>query len=831
MAKEKSVKVGNVPHKALSARISYLYQAAAYLQRVPTTTSRQPHQFTSLSPPNDKESWKLVKEDIHSRAAVTEGPSIEASKGSVDPRSPVKRNNTWTKPLARQLLSHLREVSLKSQIRLTPNIKRSICQRCHTLLSPGQTSELVIENLSRHAHQSDLLLAPQVPWPDETPLRLPSLPIDRLRWLASTLHRRSKTEEGPQHVQDLATNPNYRPSRLRRLLLWLGSHLRRYVSWARLDVVFGYTCVLSGPPGCSRKVICYVLKFDDGTKWYLRIPARPEDFDQWASRLWTQEAMSTQFIARMTTIPVPRIHAFSASFDNPLGYPFILSDFLEGERVMDIWGPGGSDPARREFRRLRVLDGVARAMIQLDRFRFGRSGCLEFDHEGRVLGVGPTIVEDTSVWEDAAERNETRPQTTPFYELNPCDDVTDYLTQGMNGAREKDPRPEIWGGKLFAYLLLSWVGEEDHARCTDPFVLTYPGLHELNVFVDEEGDVTGIIGWKELPVEPLCVGNRAFPYWLTRDWDPSFYNPEPNEDRWGDPSPEAMERYRRMYMGLLESYGSRAPDVRLPSASTGPGIRTTWSQLTKRSTLVLNLLAAPQSLLGPMSVMFKVVDEINKLTTVADGTQTEDVPPPLPIYLDATSECSDSTAESDQQADAESLNGADVAQTPMGIGTDGLGLPTGAVEVPEMTGEGVDHQGDGPTGVISLDNAAESPLADMVTAGSSTLVGGGDDDDTSSNDEYFDATEDERGSDGETGHSHNDEEEKSDASTTSDDAEVHGDGVDDSVTSDGSDGSEEDFDNHLHRFDLYDLCQEFAEGRVDDATIRRLWRGFNRLCV
>ncbi len=156
MAKDKTANSGNVPNKALSARISYLYQAAAYLQNVPTTL-QQPQQLSSLSAPTNNESSRLVEEGFHSRADGAQGASLQAQQDTPRSGSAVKNNDNCTTPLARQLLSHLREVSLKSQVRLTPNIKRSICRRCNTLLSPGHTSELVIENSSRNASK---------PWAD-----------------------------------------------------------------------------------------------------------------------------------------------------------------------------------------------------------------------------------------------------------------------------------------------------------------------------------------------------------------------------------------------------------------------------------------------------------------------------------------------------------------------------------------------------------------------------------------------------------------------------------------------------------------------------------------
>ena len=51
--------------------------------------------------------------------------------------------------LPQLLASQLRGVSLKSQIRLSQDVKRSICKICNTPLLQGKTSDTRTENLSR----------------------------------------------------------------------------------------------------------------------------------------------------------------------------------------------------------------------------------------------------------------------------------------------------------------------------------------------------------------------------------------------------------------------------------------------------------------------------------------------------------------------------------------------------------------------------------------------------------------------------------------------------------------------------------------------------------
>lgn len=112
MAKDKlpKPKAKGVPNKHLHARTSFLYQAASYL--------------TLQSSVNAKEA-----ESSGSAPSEAEQPSPLA--------------------LALQLGSDLHTVSRKAQLRLSIDLKRSMCKSCNTILVPGQTAAQTIENESK----------------------------------------------------------------------------------------------------------------------------------------------------------------------------------------------------------------------------------------------------------------------------------------------------------------------------------------------------------------------------------------------------------------------------------------------------------------------------------------------------------------------------------------------------------------------------------------------------------------------------------------------------------------------------------------------------------
>ncbi|KAF2403181.1 hypothetical protein EJ06DRAFT_466749, partial [Trichodelitschia bisporula] len=112
MAKAKAPPVTKKPpNKHVSARLAYLYRATRYLAEV---QARSPNSATS----------------------------------SLQAKSP---NTSETPPngLIRHLASNVFAVSLKSQVRLSSEVKRTLCKRCNSVLLGDQTCHTYIENKSR----------------------------------------------------------------------------------------------------------------------------------------------------------------------------------------------------------------------------------------------------------------------------------------------------------------------------------------------------------------------------------------------------------------------------------------------------------------------------------------------------------------------------------------------------------------------------------------------------------------------------------------------------------------------------------------------------------
>lgn len=110
MAKAKGAP--GVQNKNIYTRASYLYQAASYLA---TQSQGSPE--------------------------AAEKPSSSNSRSEEERKA--------AQNISRQLLSDMRAVSLKVLIRQSPELKRTVCRYCDTLLVEGESCLSAVENASR----------------------------------------------------------------------------------------------------------------------------------------------------------------------------------------------------------------------------------------------------------------------------------------------------------------------------------------------------------------------------------------------------------------------------------------------------------------------------------------------------------------------------------------------------------------------------------------------------------------------------------------------------------------------------------------------------------
>ncbi|KAH6973616.1 RNAse P Rpr2/Rpp21/SNM1 subunit domain-containing protein [Ilyonectria sp. MPI-CAGE-AT-0026] len=121
-----------VQNRHIYNRASYLYQAASYL------ASQHPH---------------------HPHDATTKSSSASQEHSASTPSA---NGQNSMHNLSRQMISSMRAVTLKAQIRQTPALKQTICKYCDTVLVEGRTCTSTVENASKGGRK---------PWADVLTIR------------------------------------------------------------------------------------------------------------------------------------------------------------------------------------------------------------------------------------------------------------------------------------------------------------------------------------------------------------------------------------------------------------------------------------------------------------------------------------------------------------------------------------------------------------------------------------------------------------------------------------------------------------------------------------
>jgi ribonuclease P protein subunit RPR2 len=185
-------------NKHLYSRISYLYQAASYL------STQHIHQKAAQSP-DAHPSTNLTQGDCPNSAFTPEAGSTKQGEASTSGPPTISQDSKHNKPdppptlnlpLSRHLLSNLRTISHKGQIRLSPSIKRSICKKCASLLIPGSSSTHRVDNRSRGGKK---------PWADVLVIRCNACGTEKRFPVGAGMNPKSKQRgkgEGPVGVEE-----------------------------------------------------------------------------------------------------------------------------------------------------------------------------------------------------------------------------------------------------------------------------------------------------------------------------------------------------------------------------------------------------------------------------------------------------------------------------------------------------------------------------------------------------------------------------------------------------------------------------------------------------
>ncbi|PSN71752.1 hypothetical protein BS50DRAFT_629887 [Corynespora cassiicola Philippines] len=278
----------------------------------------------------------------------------------------------------------------------------------------------------------------------------------------------------------------------------------------------------------------------------------------------SSEAELMTYIYKNTTIPVPKIIAYDSWLQNSIGAPYILMTKVSGMPATEIWLEkseierenahlDADMPSEEvEERRENFLCSLAYCMSQLQTLEFSQIGAPVFDSESRVVGYEPYWR-----WHSHTQMKEIRP-------YGPFESSFDFFKYGVEEAFEPmldlDPENPADCQRFFhaagllkiVSIMFSTSPFVDSCKKGDEnetFVLRHDDLDLQNIFVDHNGDITGIIDWDGCIAAPRSVGYSSVPAFLRRDWMVSALS----QDRlpyltW------SHERYREMYADAMAAY-------------------------------------------------------------------------------------------------------------------------------------------------------------------------------------------------------------------------------------------------------------------------------------
>ena len=415
-------------------------------------------------------------------------------------------------------------------------------------------------------------------------------------------------------------------------------------------------CDVVNPPLCGSFHIVFPIKFADGVKWMLKIPANGDRFESIAAASMASEAHTMQMLKRETGIPVPAVYAFDTTPQNAIRSPFILMEKLEGRPLFHSWFDPRVPKARLEHFRVKVLQNLAGIMVQMNKFTTNAGGSLVFNGDGVPIGLnGAKVMDGVAIFNnfrgpliqqrDREKRDGMSPRLCVEDDVSNTQQATGHIEADgdesddgdiicergpfihpkayfMSHLDRPDPafRADAYerGTDMCLRLFIKWAFAEsrNHER---PFVLTHPDLDVQNILVSEDGTITGLIDWDGVAAVPREVGCAQYPLWLMRDWVPSRYQydiekGQPFADAgYTESSPAELASYRAIYAQFMEAEIGKMTGGRNRTTTFGT-LPEHEANITRRSLVMRSLDLSVGDPYAALQNVNHIIDQIEELT-------------------------------------------------------------------------------------------------------------------------------------------------------------------------------------------------------------------------
>jgi hypothetical protein len=314
----------------------------------------------------------------------------------------------------------------------------------------------------------------------------------------------------------------------------------------------------------------------DSFRCIVRIPGHgvADIWNEVDARRLRGEFHAMKMLKRESSIPIPDVYGFDDRIEksNPAGCPYVLMEYVEGIPLEKVWyckDKPDMSPEEAAVRRIRALDGVSSAMIQLGRFSYHKTGEPEFDDKtGRFMGVGPTNLCDYAVL------REDNKQNSGTFLQEPCDNERMMWDGQLDEVRI---RPDAYskGTLNILRILVASLDERpvtysnvecdltksrDRDEVPQRFVLRHTDVDLQNIMVDQNGNVVSIIDWDGMVFVPRDLAADAYPWFLAEDWCPWLNAGSFGENRDGNRAGETQASTSSSGSGSSDSSDSESED-------------------------------------------------------------------------------------------------------------------------------------------------------------------------------------------------------------------------------------------------------------------------------
>ena len=257
------------------------------------------------------------------------------------------------------------------------------------------------------------------------------------------------------------------------------------------------------------------IRFDDGVEWIVKIPLFYDE-DNGEHESLVSEYATLLFLQEIDEIPSPKVYGYAFDNKNPAKTPYIFMDKVAGRSFTQAMKTGlGKEEI---YETLRQLAKIKKALACRP---FGEIGSLTLVHRNPLT---LDVDRQFTLWNFRQNEKLYKCQQGPY--LTSMEYYSSLLHINWSDFQyeyscllEPDEYnfTERWNIHLFlASILRSYVKEDN-----DQFYLTHPDLSTANIFVDDKGNITGLIDWEFSSTLPF-QSREHYPMFLMKEYEERF---------------------------------------------------------------------------------------------------------------------------------------------------------------------------------------------------------------------------------------------------------------------------------------------------------------------